>query len=67
MTDVDLLRRIQILRRHLIGLARALDEIETEIIVQPNNAIMQAPGAVAAAASATREYRIGPQEVKVSE
>jgi hypothetical protein len=63
MTDTDLRKLITTLRRHVTGLTREIDELETQIVIKP--ADVQAPGATAAGEAATREYRIvGPQEVK---
>ncbi len=62
MTDTELRAAITTLRRHVTGLVREIDALETQLIVKPQD---QAAGVHAAYESATREYRVGPSETKV--
>ena len=66
MTDADLRKLITTLRRHVTGLTREIDALETQMIIKPTDG--QTPGALAAHAAATQEYRIvGEREVKTDD
>jgi len=65
MTDADIRAYIVTLRRHVTGINHVIDSLETQLIVKPQTE--QAAGVRAACESATREYRVGPQETKVQE
>lgn len=61
MTDAEIRSAIATLRRHVTGLVREIDALETQLIIKPQD---QSAGMHAAYESATREYRRGPQETK---
>lgn len=59
----DLLQRIATIRRHLIGLTKAVDEIEREMLAL--HAPQTVDGERAAVAARLVTYQQGPREVKI--